>query len=277
MQSIRRRAVLAGAMLLVGACSLTPPLPAPQRLVLPTGARLDADAARLKQVNEWLRAQLQRVSCRIVVPGRIGEAAPSTRVAPPRPRPRTELCLFGSTGVNGDDRLGGFRRGLQDPRIHVRVISGDPQSYPWETLIIEGDTAQVAVPRTQPDAEAAYGLYAYLHLLARQGRILEALPEAAGLEGYGLERLIVAKVADAWLLARSALAIDPFEPLDALVYANEAGWLDAFLLTARPRSFRAALDEWVAENPEGPDAFRSWFRVTLGREPPGLRSGDARR
>src|SRR5690606_24077242 len=103
-----------------------------------------------------------------------------------------------------------FRRGLQDPRIHLRVIPGHPQSYPWETLVIEGDTAQVALPRTQPDAEAAYGLYAYLHLLASQGRIEEALPEAAGLEGYALERTVVAKVSDAWLLARSALAIDPF-------------------------------------------------------------------
>jgi hypothetical protein len=151
-------------------------------------------------------------------------------------------------------------------------VPGDPDAYPWQTLVIEGDTAQVGVARTHPDVQTAYTIYAYLHLLEAQGRIERALPESAGAEGYLLERRIVERMVDAWLVGRAGLGIDPFVPMDELLYASEGGYLDAFLLTARPRAFPEAREAWLAANPGGLEAYQSWYRATLGREPPGLRT-----
>jgi hypothetical protein len=59
--------------------------------------------------------------------------------------------------------------------------------------------------------------------------------------------------------------------MDELLSASEAGYLDAFLLTARPEEFADARRDWLRENPGGLDAYRTWFTASFGREPPGLR------
>jgi hypothetical protein len=163
----------------------------------------------------------------------------------------------------------------QDPTIHISVVPGASDVYPWETLVIQGDTARVQVPRAHPDIRTSYTVYAYLHLMDRQRRIERWLPEAAGATGFELERAIVKRVADVWLMGRASFYLDPHRPMDELLHASEAGYLDAFLLTARPNEFADARREWVKENPGGLEAYRAWFTSTFGREPPGLRA-DAR-
>ena len=98
------------------------------------------------------------------------------------------------------------------------------------------------------------------------------LPEAPDAVGYELERAILKRCADAWVLGRTVFDTQPFGPMDELAYASEAGFLDPFIFTARPDEFTASRAEWVRENPTGMEDYRDWFIDTFSREPPGLRS-----
>jgi hypothetical protein len=60
--------------------------------------------------------------------------------------------------------------------------------------------------------------------------------------------------------------------LDELAYAREAGFLEAFIFTARPDEFAAARAEWARANPGAVERYREWFLDTFNREPPGLRA-----
>lgn len=161
----------------------------------------------------------------------------------------------------------------QDPSFLVEAIPGEEPVYPWETLIVSNDTARFQVYRGAPDAVFAYQTYAHLHLMSEMDRLADWLPAADSVEGYARERAIVERLADVWLLLRSGYDAAPFEPLDELVYANENGYLDAFLLNARAEDFEDEKEAWEAEHPERTDDYRAWFRETFGGEPPGLREG----
>ena len=102
-------------------------------------------------------------------------------------------------------------------------------------------------------------------------RLDEVIPEAVGTHGYELERAILARVSDAWLYGRAAFDIPPYGPLDELMFSRENGYLDAFILTARPEEFEEEHDTWLRENPGGAEEYRQWFLETFEREPPGRR------
>jgi hypothetical protein len=104
------------------------------------------------------------------------------------------------------------------------------------------------------------------------GRQDEWLPEAPDVTGFELERAILARAADAWILGRAVYNTVPYGPLDELAYAKEEGFLDAFIFTARPNDFATARTEWARANPERMDQYRDWFLETFNREPPGLRT-----
>jgi hypothetical protein len=55
------------------------------------------------------------------------------------------------------------------------------------------------------------------------------------------------------------------------MYANENGYLDAMILTARGDEFREERQAWLREDPEAQERYRKWFLTTFNREPPGLR------
>jgi len=122
------------------------------------------------------------------------------------------------------------------------------------------------------DSEIPAQIYGHLHLMAKMGRLEEFLPEAATATGFQLERAILERVADAWLLGRTVYDFSPYAPLDELIYAREAGYLDAFIFTARPEDFAEARAKWARENPGRSDEYRTWFLKTFNREPPGLRT-----
>ena len=63
----------------------------------------------------------------------------------------------------------------------------------------------------------------------------------------------------------------PYGPLDELAYAKEAGFLDAFIFTARPDEFAVRRAQWARANPGEVERFREWFLDTFSREPKGLR------
>jgi hypothetical protein len=98
------------------------------------------------------------------------------------------------------------------------------------------------------------------------------MPEAPDAVGYELERAIVKRVADAWVLGRTVFDTQPFGPMDELAYASESGFLEAFIFTARPTEFAASRTEWVRQNAGEMERYRDWFVDTFNSEPPGLRA-----
>lgn len=161
----------------------------------------------------------------------------------------------------------------QDPGFMVITDMATEELYPWEGLRFEGsDTVRVRLDPRASDAQVVYEIYGHLHLMARMGRQEEWLPEAPTATGYDLERAVLSRVSDAWLLGRTTFDTQPYAPLDELTYAKEAGYLDAFIFTARPSEFAEARAEWARAQPENAEAYRQWFVQTFSREPPGLRT-----
>jgi hypothetical protein len=199
---------------------------------------------------------------------------------PPLPEARTIVIRSGARVFPDRERLQEidtwFRIQMnnidRDPSFLIEVVPRDTPAYPWESLLIQGDTAKTAVERGKSqDAQTAYMLYAHFRLMKEFGRLDEFLPEGEGLEGFALEKAIVARVADAWLLGRAVYDAEAYDPLEEILYSNENDFLDAFLLTARGEEFREEREEWLQEEPEGLERYRQWFVDTFSREPPGLR------
>ncbi|GMR13371.1 MAG: hypothetical protein BMS9Abin29_1578 [Gemmatimonadota bacterium] len=160
---------------------------------------------------------------------------------------------------------------VEDPSFFIATRAVKDPVYPWEGFTIAGDTATVRLQGSAPDARQPYEVYAHLHLMKKMNRLDEWLPDAVGLEGYELERAILARVSDAWLYGRTLFDLAPYAPLDELIFANENGYLDAFILTARAAEFRAERRRWLDENPNATQEYRAWFRRIFERDPKGLR------
>lgn len=162
-----------------------------------------------------------------------------------------------------------------DPGFFIKVVDRDTPSYPWESLLIHGDTAEIGVDmRESPEAGQVYEVYAHLHLMKVLGRLGEFLPEYADAEGFPLERAILSRVSDVWMLARGVYDAAAYEALDEILYSNENGYLDAMILTARGKDFPQERQAWLQDDPEGLEKYRQWFQETFSREPPGLRGSE---
>lgn len=198
------------------------------------------------------------------------------------PEPRTLVLRSGARLTIDDmDRMrviyDEVDRELRNIELDPTFLIGtrpDPRDlYPWETLDITGDTAWVNFNRTHPEVSQVYSIYAHLHLMRRMGRLDEWLPEVADAEGWPLEQAIMTRVAEAWLLGRALYDFTPYELMDELAWAVDAGWLDELLLTLRGNEFAEAKAAWLAEDPESQQAFATWYRETFGRAPPEGPSG----
>ncbi|MGI9625253.1 MAG: hypothetical protein ACR2QM_00340 [Longimicrobiales bacterium] len=162
----------------------------------------------------------------------------------------------------------------QDPAFWIITDAQQGPAYPWDGFYVSPtlDTAKVRV-QGGTDASGSYQIYAHLKLMAAQNRLDRWFPEANGLEGFELERAIMGRTADTWLYQRSVFDARPYGLLDELIYAKDSGYLDAFILTARPDDFVQARKNWLDENPGAPEEYRAWFEETFQRPPPGLRGG----
>ena len=160
-----------------------------------------------------------------------------------------------------------------DPSFWIIQKSVPTDIYPWEGLRISNDTAEVEVPLSTPDAGSIISFYGHFHMMKVMERLDEFLPEAMDAEGYELERAILKRISDAWLYGRASFDLSPYGPLDELLYSTEYGYLDAFILTARPDEFEGERRDWLEANPGREDEYRGWFVATFEREPPGLRVG----
>ena len=158
-----------------------------------------------------------------------------------------------------------------DPSFMIEYVPRDTPSYPWESLVLVADTAKIGVQKGFVEAVEVYQIYAHYRLMKEMGRIGEFLPGGEGLEGFSLERAILARVSDAWFFGRAVYLAEAFDPLEELVYANENGYLDALILTARGEEFKEERQAWLKEDPEALERYRLWFVDNFSREPPGLR------
>lgn len=219
-----RFALLAVAGLLAGGCAASmPDVPEPRTIIIHSGARINADHERMKEINKWVTEEQDNI--------------------------------------------------VRDPSFLVALEVTEGLVYPWEDMEIEGDTVRPRVDPRAPDTRLVMEIYGHLHLMVLMGRQAEWLPEAPEATGYELERAILSRTADAWLLGRTVFDTAPYGPLDELIYAKEAGFLDAFIFTARPDEFARERAAWARENPGETERYRNWFLETFNREPPGLRTG----
>jgi hypothetical protein len=193
------------------------------------------------------------------------------------PRARPLVIHSGARlAVDDEERMREVYESLQreleaienDPSFMIEIDDDPRDLYPWETLEISGDTARIAFQRAAPDLLASYEVYAHLHLMRHLERLDEWLPEVAEVEGWQLERAIMDRVTDIWLLGRTRFDLAPYELMDQMAYAQDAGYLDALLLTLRASEFREARAAWMEANPGVDEAFRAWYRETFEVDPP---------
>ena len=161
---------------------------------------------------------------------------------------------------------------VNDPSFWVVSNNTLAENFPWEGMRLAPDSVILNQPLGGGDGQLVYQIYGHLHLMVEMGRQEEWLPEAPEATGYDLERAIVERVADAWILGRTVWDTQPFTPLDEIAYSKHYGFLDAFIFTARPDEFGAERAEWARANPGRTDEYRDWFLETFNREPPGIRA-----
>ena len=158
-----------------------------------------------------------------------------------------------------------------DPSFWIISRFETEEVQPWDGLAISNDTAIVRLQAAPPEVVSSYQIYAHLHLMVAFDRRDVWLAEAPGVEGFELEKAILKRTSDAWFYARSIFDAIPFGPLDELMYSNENGYLDAYVLTARPEEFKDEHEAWMAANPGQAAEFEQWFTETFERPPPGKR------
>lgn len=163
---------------------------------------------------------------------------------------------------------------VNDPSFWVVSNNVINETLPWEGMRLAPDSVMVNVPLGATDGQLVYQLYGHFHLMVQMDRQEEWLPEAPDATGYELERAIVDRVSDAWILGRTVFDTQPFTPLDELAYAKYFGYLDSFIFTARPDEFATERAEWARANPGRMDEYREWFLDTFNREPPGIRANE---
>jgi len=152
----------------------------------------------------------------------------------------------------------------------IRLVDQELPSYPWESLEITADTAQVALWPAAPDAETPYILYAHYRLIEARGALDRWAPEAQGLAGLEAEEAILNRISDVWLLGRTVFDTQPFGPMDELLWAKESGYLRDFIFATQPGRFDEEEANWRGANPEREEEFAEWFERVFERRGPGF-------
>jgi hypothetical protein len=196
--------------------------------------------------------------------------------ANPLPQPRPVVAVSGERVRADPEAMQAVDRWLRpqlddidrNPSYLIRLKEDRAAVYPWERLVINGDTVDISLQQGFEDGQTPFLLYAHFRLMAERGQLERWLPEGVGLEGLELERVILTRIADVWLYGRAVYDTSPYAPLDEIMYARENGFLDDLIFATQSERFGAEAIAFYATNPERLESFRVWFRRTFEREPP---------
>ena len=225
-------------------------------------------------------ARSPRTLVRIGVLALLGALGACAAADPPLPRPRPIIIHSGERIRADYEEMEVVNEWVtreqtnitEDPSFWVITTPVLEDVFPWDGMVLGQDSVTLSMPLGGRDGQLVYQLYGHMHLMVQMGRQEEWIPEAPAAVGYELERAIVSRVADAWILGRTVFDTQPFTPLDELAYSKNSGFLDAFIFTARPDEFAASRAEWARANPERMQEYRDWFLETFNTEPPGIRT-----
>lgn len=166
-----------------------------------------------------------------------------------------------------------------NPSFLIRLLREPEPLYPWSRLHIAGDTAQLALQTAAQDAETPFLVYGHLRLMEVREELERWLPDSQELAGIEVERAMLERVSDLWLLGRSVFDTQAHGPLDEIMYAKEGGFLKEFILLTQPQRFAEEREAHFREHPEREEAFREWFLSVFESEGPryveSLDEGDA--
>lgn len=235
-----------------------------------------------KMFDRRIRTRPRRTLIRVGILGMFAFLSACSASEPVLPRPRPIVNYQGARIRADYEQMKGVNEWVtreqdnivNDPSFWVVSNATLVETLPWEGMRLAPDSVILNVPLGGRDGQLAYQIYGHLHLMVQMGRQEEWLPEAPEVTGYELERAIVDRIADVWILGRTVFDTQPFAPLDELAYAKNFGFLDAFIFTARPDLYGSERARWVQENPERASEYRAWFSETFNREPPGIRAKD---
>lgn len=150
----------------------------------------------------------------------------------------------------------------EDPDVLYYVGTGSDvdasepaPAYPWNAVRAESDsTARVRIPANYREARRAYYAYAV--------RVMEAIrgspPAARCGESVQRETDAVSAFVDGWIVARTLYGGPAFPPLDALVFARDAGHLQAMLVDLGGSRLGGCARRWTRQNPGAVEAYRAW-------------------
>lgn len=150
----------------------------------------------------------------------------------------------------------------RDPDVLYYVGSGpevaldDPRpAYPWNAVRAENDSvARVAVPGNYRESRRAYFNYAVLQM----ERVRETVPAVRCTEAVGREVEAVSAFVDGWTVTRLLYGGPAYAPLDALVFAREAGHLSALVVAVGDTRPGGCRDRWRKNHPGEMEAYRRW-------------------
>lgn len=247
-----------------------------------TVSRLKIFSIRAPRVHRTASdfARSSRTLARIGVLALLGTVGACAVADPPIPPPRPIIIHSGARIRADHEEMKVVNEWVtreqlnisEDPSFWVITTPVLEEVFPWDRMVLGQDSVTLSIPLGGRDGELVYQIYGHLHLMVQMGRQEEWLPEAPAAVGYELERAIVSRIADAWILGRTVFDTQPFALLDELAYSKNSGFVDAFIFTARPEEFAASRAEWVRANPEGMQEYRDWFLDTFNTEPPGIRA-----
>lgn len=163
----------------------------------------------------------------------------------------------------------------EDPDVLYYLSTGEPVSaeeparaYPWNAVRPVSDSvARVTAPGNYREARRAYNSYA-----VRKMEILRERPPAARCP-VAVEREAEALSAfvEGWIVARTLYGGPAFPPVDAFVFAREAGHLPAMAVALGDSQIGLCSEIWARENPGAMEAYRAWRQEFDGD----VGSGDA--
>ena len=162
------------------------------------------------------------------------------------------------------DRSVALRRDLEeDPRVLYYTSYGRElgeqdrnEAYPWNAIDVVTDSiAAVVTPGNLREADRAYYNYVVHRMHAVRQDPDVPCDAIVARELDGIDAFV-----DGWVVARTLFGGPPYEPLDELAFAREAGVLPGLMVDRSDRQLGGCLLVWADAHPEAVETYRSWRR-----------------